>query len=210
MKYLPTLLLLLILFSCKEPSSQVEVQAQVQKPLQTSLDLDQVNHQIKAFYTQKYIDKSVDYMVRELKIFAVKPVTHYYVDSIKSDLYMNGIHKITGNLQVRKNMIDKLKSRIAAYEAKGDFEQANELRKTVDSYKFRSDKQRDEMLYLEQMNEKVSQRMQKGSQDSTRFYQVDFYILDQVDQLVRQDSSSFIVNQNNQIEDLLEDRPWSN
>lgn len=209
MKYLPALFFFLLIFSCKEPSTQVEVHTQVQEAPESPLELDRVNQQIKAFYTQKYIDKPVDYMIRELNVYAVRPVTTQYVDSIKSDLYMDGIHKISGNLQVRQNMIDKLKSRIARYEARGDYEQANELRKTVDSYKFRSDKQRDEILALEQKNEKVSQRMLEGSQDTLRYYQVDFYILDQVDQLVRQDSSSFIFNQNNQIEDLLEDKPWS-
>lgn len=208
MKLLLPLILLFTLFGCKETATQSETTTT--QTIQPSFPIDpaKLAPQIRSFHIQKYSDKPVDYRLGEINILQVIPVTNSYVDSLKSELYQNGIATLTDNLNVRSNYLENLRKRIRRYESEGRFEKAGEVRKSMESYEQRNEVQETERLILAERDSIVRLRLEEPDTTTGNFFQVEYALLEQLDLHARQDTQSLIFRKDHRIEDLLEDKAW--
>ena len=206
--FLPLFILVIIaIMSCDNnpnKASQDKAKSDIESPLNNEL----LTEMITAFYIQRYIGGEADYSVRGIQLVNIEAVPVAYVDSIKSDLYQNGMLRIRDNMDVRQNMIDQLVAKLEKYKNEGQKDKLESLQNSIERLEKRNQIQQAEIQDLRSRDSIVQARQSLMDNSSKKFYQVDFAIKDQLDQLVRLDTSSLIFSNTHQIEDLLNDRPW--
>jgi excinuclease UvrABC nuclease subunit len=208
MKCILPLILLFTVFGCRESATQPDPKPDGSVTLDSSYDQKAILEQIAAFHIQQNSEKKMEYALRDLKILAILPVTSYFVDSIKHEVYRSSQAKVADNIRVRTAVIENLKRRVEKLEKGGRYEDAGELRKTIDNYKARNDRQATESLILAERDSIVGLRLADPDTSTDQFFQVDYYLMDQISQMIRKDTTSLIFRSDYRIEDLLEDRAW--
>jgi hypothetical protein len=198
---------LIICISCKNKNT-ISNKGEKAQQLESALNNDQLLNKIDAFYVQRYIGSQMTYSIKSIQLIRIEEVKGNYVDSLKSDMYQRGITQIKDNVNVRKNMIGQLSEKLAEYKKQGLKDKIDQFETSIQKLEDRNQIQENELKILKSRDSLVQSRLIHPDMKKTKFYQVDFIIRDQLDQLSRVDTSSLIFNADHQIEDLLNDRPW--